>query len=173
MSTAGVEGLPRTGGYVIDTEASTVRFRTRAMFGLLPVRGTFAISEGRITVGDPVEESAVRVSVAAATFDSGNTKRDDHVRSDDYLDVENHPEIVFVSEQAERSGEGGYLDGVLTVRGVTTPLEVAVDSVTVDGDRFTARGSAEVDRYAMGLTNAKGMTGRRLKVELQVVATAE
>ena len=44
--------LPAAGAYEIDQAASTVRFDTRAMFGLLPVRGTFAIGHGRITVAD-------------------------------------------------------------------------------------------------------------------------
>ncbi|WP_367123328.1 YceI family protein [Streptomyces phytohabitans] len=171
--------IPRTaerslsaGTYEIDPAASTVRFATRAMFGLLPVRGTFALARGRVVVAgaDGAPEPSVAVTVEAASFDSGNSKRDDHVRSADYLDVQDHPEITFRSEGFERSGEDVALRGELTVRGVTGPVVVAVDSFTAEGGRLTATGSATVDRYAFGITNGKGMTGRHLTLTLEVVA---
>ncbi|MFE0207111.1 YceI family protein [Streptomyces sp. NPDC058985] len=170
MTASGDQLPPAAGAYEIDQAASTVRFDTRAMFGLLPVRGTFAIGHGCITVADPAEESSVHVAVEAGSFESGNRQRDEHVRSSHYLDVARHPEFVFRSQRLERSVAEAILYGELTVCGVTQPIAVALGTVTCEGKRMTASGTATIDRYAFSITKAKGMTGRRLKITLEVVA---
>ncbi len=170
MAIPGNQSLPATGTYDIDPAVSKVRFDTRAMFGLLPVRGTFAIGHGRITVDELAEELSIQVVMEAASFGSGNQQRDEHVRSPDYLDVARHPEIGFRSQRLERSASDATLHGELTVCGVTRPVAVALDTVAHEGKRITASGTATVDRYAFGVTKAKGMTGRHLKITLEVVA---
>ncbi|MET9667952.1 YceI family protein [Streptomyces sp. NPDC006475] len=170
MAAAENQRLPAAGIYVIDQAASTVRFATRAMFGLLPVRGKFAIGHGRITVADPAEDSFVDVVIEAGSFDSGNQQRDNHVKSSDYLDVARYPEISFRSQRLERSGAGAALYGELTVCGATQPVAVALGTVAPEGKRMTASGITTIDRYAFGITKAKGMTGRHLMIALEVVA---
>ncbi|ANB10563.1 hypothetical protein SAM40697_6610 [Streptomyces ambofaciens] len=170
MAASGNQLSPAAGAYEIDQAASTVRFNTRAMFGLLPVRGTFAIGHGRITVADPAEESLVHVAIEAGSFESGNQQRDDHVRSSDYLNVAQYPEIGFRSQRLERTGTDATLYGELTVCGVTQPIAVTLEKVTHDGKHMTASGTAMIDRYTFGITKAKGMTGRHLKITLGVVA---
>ncbi|OKH99019.1 hypothetical protein A6A06_25820 [Streptomyces sp. CB02923] len=167
--TAG-QSLPEAGTYDIDPAASTVRFGTRAMFGLLPVRGTFAVSHGRITVAELPDESSAEAVMDAASFESGNQQRDDHIRSSDYLDVARHPEIAFRSRRLERSAQDASLRGELTVCGVTQPVLITLSSITCEDRRITANGTATIDRYAFGITKAKGMTGRRTKITLEVVA---
>ncbi|MEV8313945.1 YceI family protein [Streptomyces sp. NPDC059900] len=167
------QSVPRSGTYEIDPAASAVRFRTRTVFGLFPVRGTFGIGRGRITVTDAVEDSAVDVTIRADTFDSGLRRRDRHVVSADYLDAAGHPEIEFRSRGVTQSAAGtAELPGELTVRGVTRPVTVTVGAVVPDGERLIVEGAAVVDRYAFGVTTAKGMTGRRLKLRLTVEAVA-
>ena len=172
MAIAGTaeQSLPAAGTYEIDPVASTVRFDTRAVFGLLPVRGTFTISHGRIVVAESPEGSSVDVTMNASSFESGNQQRDDHVRSSDYLDVARHPEIGFRSQSLDRSGQDAYLQGELNVGGVSQPVLVTITSVTCEDKRITAGGTATIDRFAFGVTKAKGMTGRRLKITLEVVA---
>jgi polyisoprenoid-binding protein YceI len=172
MTSASVteQDVPEPGTYEIDPAASTIRFETRSVFGLLPVRGTFAIDNGKIAVSETAEDSTVDVTVRAAGIDSGNAKRDDHIRSADYLDAAGHPDIAFHSRSVERSATGDTLQGELTVRGVTAPMTVTVDTVSVDGARITARGSATIDRYAFGITAGKGMTGRHTKITVDVTA---
>ncbi|MGW7270917.1 YceI family protein [Streptomyces sp. NPDC054864] len=165
--------VPESGTYEIDTAASTVSFRTRTVFGLFPVRGSFGISRGRITVADAVEESSVDVTVGTDSFDSGLERRDRHVTSADYLDAAEHPEIGFRSRRVTRSAsEAAVLQGELTVRGVTRPVAVSIGRVALNGRRLTVEGTATIDRYAFGVTTAKGMTGRRLKIQLSVEAVA-
>jgi polyisoprenoid-binding protein YceI len=170
MAASKNQPLPAAGAYEIDQAASTVRFDTRAMFGLLPVRGTFTIGHGRITVTDPAEEPLVHVAIEAGSLEPGNQQRADHVRSSDYLDVARHPEIGFRSQRLERSGTDATLCGELTVCGVTQPITVTLGTVAHEGKRMTASGTTTIDMYAFGITKAKGMTGRHLKITSEAVA---
>lgn len=140
------------------------------MFGLLPVSGTFSIGEGQITVAEAEAESAVDVAIPATSFASGNPKRDAHIHSADYLDAAQYSEIRFQSQSVKRSGDQVTVHGELTVHGVSRPTVLTLGTVEADGSRLTARATATVDRYAFGLTNGKGMTGRHIRVTLDVVA---
>ncbi len=169
MTTVTVE-TPTEGTYRIDPAESTISFTTRHMFGLGAVHGTFALRTGEVRVADPVAGSTVRATVAAGSIDTGVAARDKTVRSRQYLDTDNHPDIVFAADGAVEDG-GWVLRGTLTVRGRTEPLDVRIDEVRVLGDRLQLRASAEVDRYKWGVTAMKGMTGRRLRFGLALVAT--
>jgi polyisoprenoid-binding protein YceI len=169
MTTALVE-TPTKGTYRINPSESTITFATRHMFGLAPVRGSFALRTGEVRVADPVHGSMVRASVAAGSIDTGVSARDNAVRSKQYLDAEQFPDITFAADAVAQDG-GWVLRGTLTVRGRTEPLDVRIDEVRVLGNRLQLRASAEVDRYAWGITAMKGMTGRRLRFTLALVAT--
>ncbi|MFE0102443.1 YceI family protein [Streptomyces sp. NPDC059009] len=163
--------VPESGTYDIDAAASTVRFRMSSFLGLVPVRGDFAVAGGRITVSDSLPASTVDVSLRADTFASGMARRDAHVKSADYLDAATYPDITFAGGGPTVPPAGlATLPGELTVRGVTRPVTVTVDAVDVTDGRLTARASATVDRYAFGVTAGKGMTGRRLKMLIEVRA---
>jgi polyisoprenoid-binding protein YceI len=164
--------IPAVGTYRIDPAGSEIAFTTRHMFGLGPVRGTFALREGVVRVADPAEASSVRATVAAGSVDTGVGARDNTVRSRQYLDAERHPDITFAAHRVVRD-EGWVLRGALTVRGRTEPLDVRIEEVRVTGDRLRLLAGAEVDRYAWGVTAMKGMTGRRLRFTLSLVATRE
>jgi polyisoprenoid-binding protein YceI len=159
---------PAVGAYRIEPAESTISFVTRHFFGLAAVRGTFVLSEGIVHVADPVEASTVRATIAAASFDTGLPPRDDTVRSKQYLDVSRHPDITFAADGVD---QGTVLRGRLTVRGRTEPLDVRIDEVRVLADRLQLRASADVDRYAWGVTAMRGLTGRRLTFALSLVAT--
>ncbi|WP_026065733.1 YceI family protein [Actinoalloteichus spitiensis] len=159
------------GAYTIDPTRSEITFRTRALWGLLGVRGTFSVDSGTVEVGAPVTASTVEAVVSAASFSSGIAQRDEHVRSSDYLDVVNHPSIVFASDRFEWSGSRGALHGQLTVRGVTRPVSLDVIGVTGGEREFTARATTRIDRFDFEVTTGRGMTGRTLQLTLDVVAT--
>lgn len=159
---------PAIGAYRIEPAESTIEFATRHMFGLAPVRGSFALREGVVHVAEPVTASLVRAAIDAGSFDTGLAARDNTVRSAQYLDAARHPDIVFVANDVDGDR---VLKGTLTVRGRTEPLDVRIDEVRVLGHRLQLRASAEVDRYAWGITAMKGMTGRRLRFTLALVAT--
>ena len=174
------------GRYRIDVEQSTVSFTTRHFFGLGPVRGTIALRDGMITVGDPVAGSTVRARVAASTFRSGSQPRDAAVLSPRLLDAENYPSLTFTSTDLVRESAAGpagnpgqwRLRGELEVRGVTRLVEVRIIALSVaeDGPAGpagpTLRASAQlsVDRYAFGITAYRGLAARMLTIDLDLRA---
>jgi polyisoprenoid-binding protein YceI len=158
---------PAVGAYRIEPAESTISFVTRHLFGLAPVRGTFALREGLVHVAEPVDVSMVRATIAAGSFDTGVAARDSTVCSARFLDAARYPDITFVANGISDN----VLRGTLTVRGRTEPLDVRVDEVRVLGDRLQIRAGVEVDRYAWGVSAMKGMTGRRLRFALSLVAT--
>jgi polyisoprenoid-binding protein YceI len=162
--------LPVVGAYRVDVDESTISFTTKHMFGLGTVRGTFALREGRIDVAEQMGASTVRATVAADSVDTGVAARDQAVRSATYLDAERFPDFAFVSSGVERAGERWVLRGALTVRGVSRPVDVLVEEAQVTGDRLRVVATAEVDRYAFGITAMRGMTGRRLSLRLEIFA---
>lgn len=168
-STETVE-VPAPGVYRLEPAESAISFATRHMFGLAPVRGTFALRAGTVDVTSPAERSVVHATIAADSVDTGIAARDNTVRSKQYLDVARHPDITFTANGVARDG-GWVLRGELTVRGRTEPLDVRIDEIRVHDDRLRLLASAEVDRYAWGVTAMKGMTGRRLRFTLSLSAT--
>jgi polyisoprenoid-binding protein YceI len=170
MTSTETVAVPTAGAYRIEPAESTISFATRHLFGLAPVRGTFALREGVVHVATPVETSTAHATIAADSVDTGLAARDNTVRSGQYLDVARHPDITFTAHGVARDG-GWVLRGALTVRGRTEPLDVRIDEVRVVDDRLLLRASAEVDRYAWGVTAMRGMTGRRLRFTLSLSAT--
>ncbi|MBK1783176.1 YceI family protein [Prauserella cavernicola] len=171
MSDSAATGaLPAHGDYRVDPEGSTISFVTRHLFGLAPVRGTFALGEGHIHVADPVSGSSARASIPATSFDTGNAARDSVVRSTQYLAADEHPHITFASTGVSETEGRWTLHGALTVRGQTRPLDVLVERADVGEGTVNLTATAEVDRYEFGITAQKGMTGRRLTLTLDLVA---
>ncbi|MGK5733235.1 YceI family protein [Streptomyces sp. URMC 124] len=162
---------PLPGVYRIDPEASEIRFRMRALFGLFPIKGTLSVAQGLIAVAEPESASTVEAVIPVDSFASGHAQRDRHVRSADYLDSALHPEIRFRGGDVRRAGGEVTVHGELTVRGVARPVVLTLDQVSADGPRLSVQASAVIDRYDFGVTHAKGMTGRRLRIVLDVVAT--
>jgi polyisoprenoid-binding protein YceI len=155
---------PRLGRYEIDTSSSTVRFRTRHLFGLGPVRGSFAIRSGTVDIAEPVAGSRIRAEVDAASFRTGNPARDRAVRSARFLDAGTHPVMTFASERTD----GSTLTGTLTVRGVARPVTLSIESSAVAPGAFTARASTRIDRTEFGVTALRGLAGRYLDLTLEV-----
>ena len=166
--------LPAAGTYRIDPTRSLVHYSGRHLFGLGTVRATFAVRDGALRVGDPVTTSSVTVTVDAASFTSGNPRRDKDVRASGLLDVATYPDITFASESVRASEDGLVVAGLVTAHGTPVPVELQVDRLTPEdtGVRVHAR-VARLDRTAFGVTGKKGMVGRDLDLELDVVALPE
>jgi polyisoprenoid-binding protein YceI len=170
MPTTTTAPLPAVGTYTLDPSGSSISGKTRAMFGLAGVSATFAFESGELVVADPPTASRATASVRAASFSSGTPKRDHHVASADFLDAENHPSITFSATAVVPAGDGWSVQGNLTVRGVTSSVELAVQSLESTGGAFTVTATTTVDRFDYGITRAKGMAGG--KIALTVVARA-
>ncbi|MCO6007391.1 YceI family protein [Actinoallomurus purpureus] len=159
-----VTTTPRLGRYTIDTNRSSITFRSRHFFGLLPVKGTFAIRSGTIEVAEPLAESSLRVEADAASFHTGNDQRDAHVRSAAFLDTGRHPLITFVSDGVDTT----TVSGTLTVCDVSQPVSLAIVHSEVAAETFTVRATTRVDRHDFGVTASRLMAGRHLDLTLEV-----
>src|SRR6185437_7659756 len=128
----------RPGRYVIDPASSAITFRTRHMFGLGRVRGTFAIRGGAVEITGQPGEARCYAEIDAASFRTGNPQRDASVRSARLLDTDHHPVIIFEAQRLDGTGpdstgpdstgpDSTGLTGQLTVRGVTRPAAIAAE----------------------------------------------
>jgi polyisoprenoid-binding protein YceI len=166
-------GVPAAGRYRLDPALSSVAFRTRHLFGLAGVKGTMPIVGGDIVLDPAVPEADVTVTLDVAATSTGDTRRDRDVGKPKFLNVDVYPEMTFRADGpgALRRSKGRLsLDGELTVRTVTKRVTLSIDSVETTGMGFRATATARIDRYAFGITAAKGMAARYLTVGLVAVA---
>jgi len=164
IGTPGTQVTPRPGRYEIDTNCSAVTFRTRHLFGLAPVRGSFAIRAGTIDVAEPLPGASVFVRIDPASFRTGNGQRDRNVRSERLLDAVRYPVITFRSEGVN----GPALTGTLTVRNVSMPVTLSIEQTAVTPKSFEARASTRIDRTEFGVTAYRGLAGRYLDMTVEV-----
>src|SRR5262252_7490127 len=124
---------PETATWDIDAAHSSAGFKVRHLM-VSHVRGHLGPVSGSVVIDeqDPTR-SRVDVSIAASGIDTREPKRDEHLRSADFLDVANHPTVTFRSTAVRAAREGGgALDvtGDLTIRGVTRPVTLSVEPLT-------------------------------------------
>jgi polyisoprenoid-binding protein YceI len=179
-----IEGIeiPEPGDWALDPVHTAVEFSARHLM-VSKVRGKFTGVSGTIHISDDPLGSWVEVKIDPASVESGDEKRDGHLRSPDFFDVERYPEIMFRSTRVEGDSPGGFrLVGDLTVHGVTRPvvLDVEYNGWTTDpwgGRRAGFSASTEVDREDFGLTWNAAIEGggvlvgkkARLEVEIEAV----
>jgi polyisoprenoid-binding protein YceI len=114
------------GTWTIDPVHSYVGFVIKHMM-VSKVRGHFSTVSGSITTAASVHDSSVTVAIEANSIDTNNTMRDDHIRSADFFDAENHPSITFTSTAVRTDSGEFFIDGDLTIRGTTKPVTLAVE----------------------------------------------
>lgn len=109
--------------YTVDFGHSIVEFSIG--FAFSRVKGRFTNAKGTILYDDANPgNSSVTMVVEAKSIDTGWPHRDEHLRTDDFFDVEKYPAIVFQSERLTRTGDGWIADGRLTLHGVTKPVAI-------------------------------------------------
>ncbi|GGJ23146.1 YceI family protein [Streptomyces brasiliensis] len=154
-----------TGTWQLDPAASTVAVRHKTFWGLATVKGTFTAVTGGGEVG-PDGTATGTVTLDAGSLDTKNAKRDTHLRSADFFDADNHPQITFAVRGAElRDGDTAPVDGQLTVRGVSRPQTVTARVTAADASAVTLEAEFTVDRDQFGVSwNQLGMMGGLTKV---------
>ncbi len=169
--------FPAAGTYVIDPSHSTVEAVARHLV-VSKVRGRFGSFSGTITVGETPADSAVEVSIEAASIDTNDEKRDEHLRSGDFLDAEAHPHLTFTSTAVDR---GWSVTGELTIRGESRPVVLDVDYLGTFANPWGQKVAAfsaktTLNREEFGITwnaplEAGGvLVGKELKIELEIQA---
>ena len=160
-----------TGAWVLDPRTSSLRLSNTSMWGLVPVKGAFREVSGHGTISADGAVSGT-ITVAAASIDTGNPRRDKHLRSADFFDSTNYPDIVFTADGIRPSGQGVAVTGVLTVRDRTRPLTFeAVATVQDDGEAWLDA-AVHVNQADFGLTwNLLGTVGRANILTIHAVFT--
>jgi polyisoprenoid-binding protein YceI len=173
--------IPAAGTFTLDPSHTLVGAVARHLM-VSKVRGKFTDVTGTITIAEEPLESSVDVRINAASIDTGNADRDGHLRSPDFLDVAEYPELTFVSTRIlKQDGNEFVLAGDLTIHGVTKEIElevefhgVAVSPWGAEVIGFSAKG--EFDREEFGMTwNAALETGgvlvgKKISVEIEAEA---
>lgn len=168
---------PTPGTWTLDAAHSEIGMTVRHA-GISKVRAVFSDADATLTVAED-GTSAVEAAVKVASFDSKNADRDAHVRGEDFLDAENHPELTFVARDFRPAGEEFELTGDLTIRGETRPVtfDVEFGGQAVDPFGATRAGfsaSAVISRKDFGLTwnatlEAGGvLVGDKVSIDLEV-----
>ena len=174
---------PPAGIWQLDPVHTMVEFVARHL--LTKVRGRFHEFEGTITIDPQPERSSVNVTIKAASLDTKTGDRDQHLRSADFLDVENHPSITFRSKAVELTGsQSGKVRGDLTIRGVTRPVTLDAEYLgwSVDpwgGKRAAFSASTTINREDFGakwnmVLEAGGLlVSKDVRIELEVEAVLQ
>ena len=171
--------LPTPGTWTFDKAHTRLEFVARHM--LSKVRGRFTEFDGTVTIAERPEDSHVEVEMQAASLTTDTSMRDDHLRSDDFLEVETYPTLTFRSKALRQTGENTFeLVGDLTIKGISR--EVVLDAefngwgpgMTPDRPplaAFSAR--TEIDRHDWDMTwNFTVETGgflvsRKVQIEIE------
>ncbi len=166
----------------IDTSHSGVHFSVRHMV-IAKVRGAFERWQGAIDfdAADPTQ-SKVEVSIDTASIDTREPKRDEHLRSPDFLDVEKFPKMTFVSTKVEKVEDGVLrVHGDLTLHGVTQPVVLETELLGIGKDPwgnerigFQARASLIRKDFGLGwnamLETGGVLVGEKVDITLDIEA---
>jgi polyisoprenoid-binding protein YceI len=139
------------GVWTVDPHRSTIGFKARTMWGLAPVKGRFTefSGDGQITDGQMVFG---RIDIHTASLDTRIGKRDEHLRSAEFLEAEKFPDISVVVTNAEAvSGDTVDLRAQLTVKGTTAPMPLRARVAVVDGSAVRLSTQATIDRKDFGV----------------------
>ncbi len=145
--------------YQMDPVHSNIQFKIRHLT-VSNVTGTFNKIKGSATMeGEDPSTLKVDVTIEAASVDTGNEKRDQHLRTPDFLDVAKYPTITFVSKKVMKGDPGKLkITGDLTIHGVTREITVDLEGPTSEvkdpwgGFRRGATATARIDRRDFGIT---------------------
>jgi len=180
LSTTALLALPAVAAdWNLDASHSSVGFEVKHM-AISKVKGGFGEFSGTAT-GEPGQPGtfSIETVIQVASVNTGNEKRDEHLRSDDFFDVENYATITFKSTGVKMDGDEGVLTGDFTLHGVTRTVVLELEYAGMVDDPwgntrmgFSAEG--EIDRREFGLTWSKALetgglvVGNDVKIELEI-----
>jgi polyisoprenoid-binding protein YceI len=137
-----------TGAWRLDPKRSSVEFHAPEFWGLATVKGHFESYQGRLDLGaDP----AIELTIDATSLETGNRRRDQHLRSAGFFDADRHPYVRFVSDSADLDGDTLKVGGRLHARGSEIPLEIDARINQVDGELEIAA-TTNAPHRALGMT---------------------
>ncbi|AGZ38331.1 YceI family protein [Actinoplanes friuliensis] len=180
VSTREFEGLqiPAAGTYQLDAAHKRVGFVVRHLM-VSKVRGNFSEADATIIIAEDPLQSSVTATITTASVQTGTVDRDNHLRTGDFFEAEKYPVMTFRSTGIKsHAGAEFVLDGELTIKDVTKPVELVVE---FEGATTSPYGQAvfgfsattEIDRedwgltYNMALESGGVMIGKKVKIEIE------
>lgn len=165
-----LEGLV-PGTWQIDPAHTDIGFTVRHLIS--KVRGSFEEFEGEIVVADDPLESSASATIQLNSITTGTAQRDDHLRSSDFFEIDQHPVMRFQTTGVRAEGDGYVVTGDLTVKDVTRPVELDLELLGVGpdpwgGTRAGFEASTKINRKDFGLTYNIPVEGDRLMIGDQV-----
>ena len=168
-----VWGAAQAAEFKVDPGHSFVRFKIQHLGyswmwgGFNDVKGDFSYDSTR------PEASRVDITVQTASVDTNHAERDKHIRSDDFLDVDNYPTATFKSTTFTPSGTGGKLEGELTLHGVTKPIVLDVKKIGEGPDpwggyRAGFQATTSLTRSDFGMSYNLGAQSESMHFELGI-----
>jgi polyisoprenoid-binding protein YceI len=170
-----------TSTWDIDTSHSAIHFWVRHLV-ISKVHGRFAKWAGTVQLDEQeLTRSSVDVRIEAASIDTQVADRDAHLKSADFLDAANHPELAFTSKRIEKHGDGYRVAGDLTIRGTTREVVLDAEFAGLAKDpwgnqRAGFSAKVAIDRRDFGLTwnaalEAGGvLVGEKVEIAIELEA---
>ena len=169
----------RTGTWTVDPVHSDVSFLARHMM-VSKVRGTFGEFAATLTTAEDPAQSHVEATVQLASIDTRNEMRDNHIRSSDFLEVEKNPEMTFRSTGVRQDGDDFVVEGELTLKGVTKPVELQTEVNGFGPDAyggyragFSARTSINRKEYGVAFNAVMEGGGVVVSDKIDILVEAE
>jgi len=170
----------RSANWEIDPVHTSVQFSVRHMM-VSNVRGQFDTVAGRVEADEANPTAAhIEATIDAASIDTHNQKRDDHLRGHDFLDVAKFPTISFVSKKVEKAGNAKWkITGDLTLHGVTREVVLDVDGPTparkdpMGVMRAGTQAQTKINRQDFGISFNKALDGGGVLVGDEVAITID
>ena len=172
--------IPPAGTYELDAVHTVVGFVARHM--LSKVRGQFTEFSGAIEVGDSPEDSHVEVEVKTGSITTHTEKRDQHLMSSDFFEIEKHPVLTFKSTAVRPTGGTSFeLDGDLTIKDTTRPVTLSGEFLgwgpDMEGNAmFAASAKTTIDRedwdmtWNMAVETGGFLVSKKIDIEIEVEA---
>ncbi|MDH3603245.1 MAG: YceI family protein [Candidatus Tectomicrobia bacterium] len=162
--------------YMVDNAHAAVSFVVRHLV-ISKVRGQFEDFDAKLLINtDDITKSSMQGAIKVASINTDNEKRDKHLRSPDFFDADQHPEIMFVSKRIEKNGDGYVMIGDFTIRGVTKeialPFTITEPIVHGKKTRVGFEAELEIDRQDYGIAYSKVadtgglVVGNEVKIEI-------
>lgn len=173
-------GAPES--FKIDPNHTFPHFKISHL-GFSTMHGRFNTTSGKLTMDEEKKTGSVEVTIDAASVDTGHKKRDDHLRSPDFLNVNEFPEITYKSSKVTiNDDKTATVDGTLTIKGVSKPVTLDVASINcginpMDPTKKTYvcgfDATADIKRSDFDVTYALPAIGDDMRLEFEVEAIRE
>lgn len=165
------------GTWDIDPVHSHIGFVARHLM-VSKVRGKFTKFEGQIITADDPLQSTATATIDTTSVDTSNQQRDDDVSGENFLDAAKYPTMTYRSTGVRRSGDDLIVDGELTIRGITRPVDLALEVNGFGPDPFggTRAGfsaTGEINRTEFGIMANMAIPGGGVMVSEKIQLTIE